>query len=157
MAESDALRVGTGSPFVDREFILKPNNETVFTYIPREPIRLVLAPGPQEVRLTIGEVEDLIEVNLNLKWLRALGSEFAVIDPRLAEISQSPRGVKGLDRGENVVLGRESLAERFNFSPKVSRRHVLIRRDTLNGMDSLSLTDLASSNGTRVIQRSLRG
>lgn len=57
-------------------------------------------------------------------------------------------GFKGVRRGENVVMGRnDDTKNRFNMSDTSSRKHFSVN---LSEDGELSVTDLHSSNGTRV-------
>jgi serine/threonine protein phosphatase PrpC len=66
-----------------------------------------------------------------------------VYDPQTFD-SEKGMGFKALRDGERVVLGRESDFGRFNFSNKISRRHVRLTR---TGSEVL-VEDLSSANGT---------
>jgi hypothetical protein len=53
-------------------------------------------------------------------------TEYLIIDRELYTASKGKRGYKGLRESEEVILGRDYLNDRFDYSNETSREHVKI-------------------------------
>lgn len=140
----------TDFPTANERINLEPNKEYQFTYRDGLPFHLVLTPGNsanEQFKLEVGRFEDL-----KLSGSRP-DVDFVIADRELAELKRGLVGIKGLRDGETVVIGRDTLNERFNFPERVSRRHVEIRREKSGNDDLIFFKDLGSTNGTVVIVR----
>lgn len=108
--------------------------------------------GPLELTLGGSDALRVVDTNRDLddaptasRLNRAIGC--FVIDPNDLDSGKN-NGFKALRDGETIELGRSSTYDRFNFSDKVSRRHVRLHRD---GREII-ITDLDSTNGTFLLE-----
>ena len=136
-------------PTESTEIPLEPNVEVQFTYHDGHPFRLVLTPGvpiDKEIALEVGHVEDLSIANP-----RNYNVDFVIVDKPLLGLGKGLMGLKGLSSGETVVIGRESLEDRFSFLDEISNKHVQVRREKTGKDELIFFKDLGSTLGTVVV------
>lgn len=99
---------------------------------------------PRLVNVNLGSDTRLqiYDVSEDPEW----NSDYVVIDPESYDLNAGV-GYKGIWAGEPLTLGREASHGRFNFPDTVSRSHLLLE---VGEEHTLKITDLDSTNGTRV-------